>query len=150
MYTSHLLQWYSGFLRRLLTVLPSPTILSVLIWSYLYLATYFLECAPRIGIKQRSRIQQLEHLNRVRQEHMVAGSPSALAELHSLRHFGHRVAQTEPPTFFLHWSDDGQRVSFGGDFLLSMHDFRRLANHFVTHAEELCDELMLGMEPTHS
>jgi hypothetical protein len=108
-----------------------------------------LPLAPysRIGINQRPRTQQLEHLNRVRGVYMVAGSPSALAELHSLRNFGHRAAQTEPPTFFLHWSDDGDKVSFGDDFVLSMKDFRQLADHFITRAEELCHELMFGFEP---
>ncbi|KAH6982552.1 hypothetical protein EDB80DRAFT_735881, partial [Ilyonectria destructans] len=57
-----------------------------------------------IGIGQRPRIQQLERLNKVRERYMVAGSPTPLAELHSLRNFGYRVARTEPPTFFLHWS----------------------------------------------
>ncbi|KAH7118435.1 hypothetical protein EDB81DRAFT_873174 [Dactylonectria macrodidyma] len=100
-----------------------------------------------IGIEQRPRIQQLERLNKVRERYMVAGSPTPLAELHSLRNFGHRVARTEPPTFFLHWSDDGDRVSWGDDSSLSMQDFRGLADYFITRAEELCDELMYGFEP---
>ncbi|KAL6408084.1 hypothetical protein AUP68_08457 [Ilyonectria robusta] len=106
-----------------------------------------LSCYVTIGIEQRPRIQQLERLNKVRERYMVAGSPTPLAELHSLRNFGHRVARTEPPTFFLHLSDDGDRVSWGDDFSLSMQDFRGLADYFITRAEELCDELMYGFEP---
>ncbi|KAJ3454446.1 hypothetical protein MRS44_018340 [Fusarium solani] len=91
---------------------------------------------PSLGIRQRPSTQQLECLNKVRQEYMVAGSPSSFAELHSLRNFGHRIARTEPPTFFLHWSDDGQRVSIKDDMTNTQPGYS-----FVLHPENKFEDM---------
>ena len=57
------------------------------------------------------------------------------------------IARTDPPSFLLRWSDDGETVSYGDDFSLTMESFRGLAEHFLTKAEELCDDLMFGLNP---
>ena len=123
--------------------------LSGLLWVQRLL---FLEYAlplhsyPTLGVQQRPQFP-MQRLNEVRQKYMVQGSLSPLAELHNLRNFGQKVAKTEPPPFLLRWSDDGNVVSYGNDFTLSMQEFRGLAEHFIAQAEELCDELMFGFEP---
>ncbi|CZS75061.1 unnamed protein product [Fusarium graminearum] len=105
-----------------------------------------LHSYPALGVQQRPQFP-LQRLNEVRQKFMVQGSLSPLAELHNLRNFGQKVAKTEPPLFLLRWSDDGNVVSYGNDFTLSMQEFRGLAEHFIAQAEELYDELMFGFEP---
>ncbi|KFA78363.1 hypothetical protein S40288_09973, partial [Stachybotrys chartarum IBT 40288] len=102
---------------------------------------------PFIGIDQRPRTQQLEHLRSICDQYIVAGSPTAIAELISLRNFGYMTAKTEPPTYFLRWSDDGQSVSWGDMFTLTMSAYRQLVEHFISRAERLCDELMYGWKP---
>lgn len=78
---------------------------------------------------------------------MVMGSQSPFEELISLRNFGHVIAQSDKPPFHLRWSDDGRTVSLGGDVEVSMGKFRRLCDHFIKEAENLCNELMFGWEP---
>jgi hypothetical protein len=56
---------------------------------------------PSIGIEQRPRTQQLEHMQSVCNQYIVAGSPTAMAELVSLRNFGYVIAKTEPPASLL-------------------------------------------------
>ncbi|KAF4458828.1 hypothetical protein FALBO_14430 [Fusarium albosuccineum] len=55
---------------------------------------------PTIRIQQRPYMP-IQRLNDVRQKYMVSGSLSPLAELHSLRNFGQKIAKTEPPPFLL-------------------------------------------------
>ncbi|RSL44777.1 hypothetical protein CEP54_014543 [Fusarium duplospermum] len=152
---SALLVYFSGVLgfssdcRRFQLAREYCPYLSGLIWIQRLI---FLEYAlplypyPTIGIQQRPYMP-MQRLNDVRQKYMVSGSLSPLAGLHSLRNFGQKVAKTEPPPFLLRWSDDGERVSYGDHFTLSMDEFRRLSDHFITRAEQLCDELMFGLEP---
>jgi hypothetical protein len=78
---------------------------------------------------------------------MITGSPSPLEEFQSLRDFGRVIARTDPPSYLLRWSDDGETVSYGDDFSLTMESFRGLAEHFLLKAEELCDDLMFGLNP---
>ncbi|KAH9204432.1 hypothetical protein DL95DRAFT_496407 [Leptodontidium sp. 2 PMI_412] len=78
---------------------------------------------------------------------MITGSPSPLEEFQSLRDFGRVIARTDPPSFLLRWSDDGETVSYGDDFSLNMESFRGLAEHFLAKAEELCDGLMFSLNP---
>lgn len=78
---------------------------------------------------------------------MSTGSPSALEELQSLRDFGRIIAYSDPPTFLLRWSDDSQILSSGESLSLSMIKYRSLASHFISRAEELCDNLMLDLYP---
>lgn len=79
----------------------------------------FLECAlplfgySSLGLRPRPRVDQLEHFKRECSRYTVAGSPSALAELFSLRSFGYKVGKTEAPTHMLRWSEDGNAVSCG-------------------------------------
>ncbi|KAH7111690.1 hypothetical protein B0J13DRAFT_461702 [Dactylonectria estremocensis] len=101
---------------------------------------------PAIGLQQRPPNQQFEQLNSIREKFMTSGCLSPLAEMHNLRNYGHIVAQTEPPSVFLHWSDDGQTVSYGYQFNLSMQSFRRLPDYFINKAEGVCAELMLGLQ----
>lgn len=78
---------------------------------------------------------------------MITGSLSPLEKFQSLRNFSQVIARTNPPSFFLHWSDNGETVSYEDDFSLIMKSFRELAKHFLVKAKELCDDLMFGLNP---
>ncbi|WZH50246.1 uncharacterized protein QYS62_011490 [Fusarium acuminatum] len=112
----------------------------------------FLEQAlpPReyqsIGIPQRPDAGQFECFNEFRAKYMVLGSQYPLAELISLRDFGRNIARTEPPSMLFHWSNDGETVSHA-TFQITMNNFRKLADYFITQAEALCDQLMFGLHP---
>jgi hypothetical protein len=99
-----------------------------------------------IGIPQRPDAGQFECFNQVRAKYMVLGSQYPLAELISLRDFGRNIARTEPPSMLFHWSNDGETVSHA-TFQITMNNFRKLADHFITQAEVLCDQLMFGVHP---
>jgi hypothetical protein len=154
--SSSLLVYFSGILgfspdaRSFLPARKYTPHLSALIYIQRLL---FLEYAlplrpyPHLGIPRRSRFRQHQHFDVIRQRYMITGSPSPLEEFQSLRDFGRVIARTDPPSFFLHWSDDGETVSYGDDFSLTMESFRGLAEHFLVKAEELCDDLMFGLNP---
>jgi hypothetical protein len=99
-----------------------------------------------IGIPQRPDAGQFECFNQVRAKYMVLGSQYPLAELISLRDFGRNIARTEPPSMLFHWSNDSETVSHA-TFQITMNNFRKLADHFITQAEALCDQLMFGVHP---
>ncbi|KAH7199165.1 hypothetical protein BKA60DRAFT_411898, partial [Fusarium oxysporum] len=100
---------------------------------------------PFINIPQRQQMKQFESLNEIREKYMVLGSQSPLAELVSLRDFGRNVARIEPPSVLFHWSSDGETVS-NGALRLTMREFRKLPDYFITRAEDLCDKLMFGVK----
>jgi hypothetical protein len=152
---SALLVYFSGVLgfssdcRRFQLAREYCPNLSGLIWVQRLLFFEYalpLQSYPIIGVQQRPQFP-MQRLNEVRQKYMVQGSLSPLAELHNLRNFGQKVAKTESPPFLLRWSDDGKVVSYGSDFSLSMEEFCGLADHFISQAEDLCDELMFGFVP---
>ncbi|WJG35801.1 uncharacterized protein FOBCDRAFT_117027, partial [Fusarium oxysporum Fo47] len=62
----------------------------------------------------------------------------------SLRDFARNIARTEPPSMLFHWSNDSETVSHA-TFQITMNNFRKLADHFITQAEALCDQLMFGV-----
>ncbi|KAG7000202.1 hypothetical protein FocnCong_v013233 [Fusarium oxysporum f. sp. conglutinans] len=99
-----------------------------------------------IGIPQRPEARHFECFDKVRAKYMVLGSQYPLAELISLRDFGRNVARTEPPSMLFHWSNDGEIVSHA-TLQVTMNDFRKLPDYFITQAEALCDGLMFGMHP---
>jgi Orsellinic acid/F9775 biosynthesis cluster protein D len=154
--SSSLLVYFSGILglssdaRSFLPARKYTPHLSALIYIQRLL---FLEYAlplrpyPHLGILRRSRFQQHQHFDVIRQRYMITGSPTPLEEFQSLRNYGRVIARTDPPSFILRWSDDSETVSYGDDFTLTMESFRGLAEHFLTKAEELCDALMFGLEP---
>ncbi|KJK87120.1 hypothetical protein H633G_09028 [Metarhizium anisopliae BRIP 53284] len=100
-----------------------------------------------LGLRQRPRVDQLEHFKKVCDRYIVAGSPSALAELFSLRSFGYKVGKTEAPAHMLHWSEDDDTVSCGTVFTVSMQQFRELPEFFISKSEQFCTDLMYGLEP---
>jgi len=78
---------------------------------------------------------------------MTTSSPSALEELQTLRDFGRVMSRTDAPSFLLHWSDDGQVITHGDRFSLTMKKYRALANHFLAKAEALCNSPMFNIRP---
>lgn len=66
----------------------------------------------------------------------------------SLRNYGRVMAQSDPPTFLLRWSDDSQTVFYGDILQVTMSDFRRLPRYFIDEAESLCNDMMFGWKPT--
>ncbi|KAL7940006.1 hypothetical protein V8C42DRAFT_357967 [Trichoderma barbatum] len=102
-----------------------------------------LRAYSSIGIPQRPQFRQHEQLELIRKKYIIAGSQSPFDELHSLRNFGRVIARTDPPSFLLRWSDDGESVFYGDAFKLSMDCFRRLADYFITQSKEICSNLML-------
>ncbi|KAF5259757.1 hypothetical protein FOXYS1_9615 [Fusarium oxysporum] len=99
-----------------------------------------------IGIPQRPDAGQFECFNQVRAKYRVLGSQYPLAELISLRDFGRNVTRTEPPSMLFHWSSDGETVSHA-TLRVTMNEFRKLPDYFITQAEALCDRLMFGIQP---
>ncbi|KAI3565868.1 hypothetical protein IWW34DRAFT_812633 [Fusarium oxysporum f. sp. albedinis] len=87
-----------------------------------------------IGIAQRPEARHFEC------------SQYKLAELISLRDFGRNIARTEPPSMLFHWSNDCEIMSHS-IFQVTMNDFRKLPDYFLTQADVLCDRLMFGMHP---
>ncbi|KAL9561165.1 hypothetical protein ACKAV7_014520 [Fusarium commune] len=79
------------------------------------------------------------------EKYMVLGSQSPLTELVSLRDFGRNVARIEPPSVLFYWSSDGETVS-NGALRLTIREFRKLLDYFITRAEDLCDKLMFGVK----
>lgn len=57
------------------------------------------------------------------------------------------VTRNDMLSFFLYWSDDGQRVGWGQEAEVSMGQFRSLAAHLIREANRLCKDLMFGLEP---
>jgi hypothetical protein len=78
---------------------------------------------------------------------MVSGAQSAFEEMMSLRNCGRVMAQSDPPTFLLRWSDDSQTVFYGDILQVTMSDFRRLPRYFIDETESLCDDMMFGWKP---
>jgi hypothetical protein len=104
-----------------------------------------LRAYPHLGIPRRVRSRQHERLNAVRQRYMVTGSESALDEFLSLRDYGRVIARTDPPSFLLRWSDDGETVFYGDEFSVTMSRFRGLVEYFLSQAEVLCTSLLFGL-----
>ncbi|KAJ0127598.1 Class E vacuolar protein-sorting machinery protein HSE1 [Fusarium oxysporum f. sp. albedinis] len=154
--SSTMLIYFSGILgfsddsRQFLLVRPYCPQLSCIVYvQRLLFLEYALPLHPyhTLGIQQRPQEQQLEQLNDIRRRYMVTSSQTALAELLSLRDSGRAIARTEPPSFFLNWSDDGQSVRIGDSFSLTIEDFRQLPGYFIARAEELTAKLMFNIEP---
>lgn len=153
--SSTLLVYFSGILGFSVdskTFLPAKrytSTLSGLIYVQLLL---FLERAlplqayEHVGIPQRPHANQHRQLNAMRKRYIVKGCESPFDELRSLRDYGKVIARTDLPSFFLRWSDDGQTVSYGDSFSITMEQFRRLADYFITAAEQLSASAMCGIE----
>src|SRR5450432_3087455 len=77
---------------------------------------------------------------------MTIGTSSALEELQSLRNFGRVLARTDPPSFFLRWSDDGETLFYNDEFSLPMHNFHCLTKYFLLTAKMLCKDLMFDLD----
>ncbi|EXK76437.1 hypothetical protein FOQG_18820 [Fusarium oxysporum f. sp. raphani 54005] len=56
------------------------------------------------------------------------------------------AARNEPPSMLFHWSNDNETVSHA-TVQVTMNDFRKLPDYFITQAEALCDRLMFGIQP---
>lgn len=101
---------------------------------------------PYIGIARRSKERALDRLNPVRLQYMIAGSQSALGEFLSLRDAGRTMGRLETPSYLLQWSEDGQTV-YHNQRGFSMDEFRALAKHLLTTAEQQCQALMFDVLP---
>ena len=152
--SSTLLVYFSGILgftresnSYLLAKHYTPALSGLLYIQRLLFLEYALplQAYAYIGIAQRPRYNQLEQLDRMRRRYLVAGSQSAFDEMHELRYCGRNIARTEPPTFLLYWSDDGNILHYGDGFQLTLADFRRLPEHFISSAEYHCSKLMLNL-----
>ncbi|EXM13918.1 hypothetical protein FOTG_17654 [Fusarium oxysporum f. sp. vasinfectum 25433] len=143
-----------GFSPGLNTFLPARSYTSYLSGLIYIQRLIFLEYAlplrdyPTLGITRRPRTRQLERLEVTRKAYMVSGAQSAFEEMMSLRNYGRVMAQSDPPTFLLRWSDDARTVFYGDTLQVTMSDFRRLPRYFIDEAESLCDDMMFGWKPT--
>ncbi|CAG1999049.1 unnamed protein product [Fusarium graminearum] len=106
-----------------------------------------LQAYPNLGLKRRPHVGQLERLQSIRRRYMVMESHSPMEELLSLRNYGQVMSRTDTPPHLLRWSEEGQVVSLGEEISISMSQFRRLPDHFVTEATKLCDEMMFSWDP---
>ncbi|EXL40293.1 hypothetical protein FOCG_17181 [Fusarium oxysporum f. sp. radicis-lycopersici 26381] len=143
-----------GFSPGLNTFLPARSYTSYLSGLIYIQRLIILEYAlplrdyPALGITRRPRTRQLERLEVTRKTYMVSGAQSAFEEMMSLRNYGRVMAQSDPLTFLLRWSDDSQTVFYGDILQVTMSDFRRLPRYFIDEAESLCDDMMFGWKPT--
>ncbi|KAJ9634892.1 hypothetical protein H2199_008756 [Coniosporium tulheliwenetii] len=101
---------------------------------------------PSLGLDRRPATGHLERLNQVRLQHMVYGCLTPLGEFQSLRAFGRKLAETDPPAFTMRWSEDGQ-TAYYDDGCITMEAFRKFGHHISEKAETLCDTLMYGWSP---
>ncbi|KAJ9653233.1 hypothetical protein H2201_009164, partial [Coniosporium apollinis] len=67
-------------------------------------------------------------------------------EFQSLRAFGRKLAETDPPAFTMRWSEDGQ-TAYYDDGYITMEAFRNFGHHILGKAEALCETLMYGWSP---
>jgi len=102
---------------------------------------------PMLGWDVRPRRGQLEVLNSVRLEKMCFGSQAPMGELLSLRSYGRALSRSDGPSFRVHWSDDGQIVSWA-DGSLTMTQFREIGRGALKHAASCCDRLMYHWSPS--
>jgi hypothetical protein len=102
---------------------------------------------PYLNWPSRPRTNHLTRLQNVRKQYMLPGSLTALGEFQSLRAFGKRQAALDPPSFFHHWSSDGNTVSLE-NVSVTLSSFRALPAYFIQQSYELCDTLLLGLIPT--
>ncbi len=72
-----------------------------------------------IGIAARPCRGLLPVLQPVRREKMCDGSASPLGEFLSLLAFGTVLRQSEGPTCLVEWSENGEEVSWDGEFSLA-------------------------------
>ncbi|KAH8650435.1 hypothetical protein BGZ61DRAFT_545804 [Ilyonectria robusta] len=154
--SSALLIYFSGILgfsRLSRAFLPARSYMPHLSGLIYIQRLLFLEMAiplrayPFLGISRRPRTEQLERLELIRKRYMVVGSQSAFEEMISLRNYGRVIARSDTPAFLLRWSDNGQTVSYGDSFRVSMTEFRLLGNYITQQAETLCTELMYDWDP---
>lgn len=154
--SSSLLVYFSGVLGFSLegnNFLPAKLFTSYLSGLIYIQRLLFLEFAlpfrpyHYLEIPHRPRLRQFDKLDSVRKKYMIVGAQSPLEEFQSLRSFGRIVARSDPPSYLLRWSDDGQTVYHGDILCLTMQNFRKLPGHFLKKAEVLCNELMFNLNP---
>lgn len=147
-YFSGIFGFTSDYQRFMPARLYCPSLSGLIYVQRLFFLEYALPLFRYSVLRRpaRPRIGQLEHFKAVCHPYITAGSPSALAELFSLRSFGYKIGKTEVPTCLLQWSDDDQTVRCGLDLILSMDTFRRLPTYFISRAEVLCADLMYDLK----
>lgn len=90
---------------------------------------------------------QLPVLQPVRREKMCDGSASPLGEPLGLLAFGTVLHQSEGPTYLFEWSENGEEVSWDGEFSLTMSAVKVLALTGLGRAKETSRWLMWDMRP---
>jgi hypothetical protein len=99
-----------------------------------------------LGIDRRPRHKHLERLNAIRHRFMLYGCLTPLGEFQSLRDFGRIMARTDPPSFLLRWSDDGNTLYYD-DTSITMDKFRTFSEHLVQLGERQCSGMMYDWLP---
>ncbi|KAK5202629.1 hypothetical protein LTR41_011624 [Exophiala xenobiotica] len=128
--------------------LYTPTISALI---HLQLLLFLEESLPyrqylHLRIPARPGRDHLEILNSVRCRYMCAGSLTPLGEMISLPDYGRSMLRSEPPSFFVRWSDDRQTIFFD-DHSLRMDRFRGFARSLSNSAADLYDQLMRQWQP---
>ncbi|KIW21953.1 uncharacterized protein PV07_12646 [Cladophialophora immunda] len=128
--------------------LYTPTISTLLHLPLLLFPEDSLPCRqyPHLKIPARPGRDHLEILNSVRCRYMCAGSLTPLGEMISLLDYGRRMLRSEPPTFFVRWSDDRQTIFFD-DHGLHMDQFRGFARSLSDSATDWYNQLMHQWQP---
>jgi hypothetical protein len=99
-----------------------------------------------LGIDHRPRHKHLERLNAIRYRFMLYGCLTPLREFQSLRDCGRILARSDPPSFLLRWSDDGNTVYYD-DTTITMDKFRAVSKHLVQLGERQCSNLIYDWLP---
>lgn len=153
---STLLVYFSGILgfspdcnSYLLTKSYTPHLAGLICVQRLLFLEYALPAReyPLLAIPQRPRRDQIAKFQAVRQRYAVLGAQSPFEELVSLMAYGRATAASDPPSFLLRWSDDGQSVAYNDRLTITMAQYRALVDVVLDEAERLCDELMYQWKP---
>jgi hypothetical protein len=125
----------------------STSILSSFVWlSRLFMLEYALPQRPYVVQQWPSRDQYddaLERFQSVREQHMVEGGHSVLAEVLQLRDFGRRLRGANGGRCLLYWSRDGLAVTVR-EQTLPMSAFQAWIRSSIRTAQEQLRELLRG------
>ncbi|KAJ9633674.1 hypothetical protein H2199_009286 [Coniosporium tulheliwenetii] len=99
-----------------------------------------------IGLEQRPSREHLARLDQVRLRYMISGCLTPLAEFQDLRDFGRTLSRSDPPSFMVHWSDDGTTMRYHNTFM-TITQFKEFTHRLLASAEALVQKLMYDWLP---
>lgn len=102
---------------------------------------------PSVGIAARPQFGQLQRLNETREDKLCDGTLSPMGEFLSLLSYGASLRRCALPSFCFEWGQDGQEISWDGEFRLTMDSFRGLSHSILEAVSQGCQRLMFEWQP---